>query len=67
VLTVDNDPQGNLTSSLLEDPSMLDAHTLKAYNEELSMPVQISENLYLLGLDITLAQVAERDFQVISK
>ena len=67
VLTVDNDPQGNLTSSLLEDPSKLDAHTLKAYNEEPFMPMQISENLYLLGSDITLAQVAERDFQVISK
>jgi chromosome partitioning protein len=67
VLTVDNDPQGNLTSSLLEDPSKLDAHTLKAYNQELFMPMQISENLYLLGSDITLAQVAERDFQVISK
>ena len=67
VLAVDNDPQGNLTSSLLEDPSKLDAHTLKAYNEEPFMPMQISENLYLLGSDITLAQVAERDFQVISK
>jgi cellulose biosynthesis protein BcsQ len=67
VLTVDNDPQGNLASSLLEDPSMLDAHTLKSYNAEPFMPMQISENLYLLGLDITLAQVAERDFQVISK
>jgi chromosome partitioning protein len=67
VLTVDNDPQGNLTSSLLEDPSKLDAHTLKAYNEEPFMPMQISENLYLLGSNIALAQVAERDFQVISE
>jgi len=67
VFTIDNDPQGNLTSSLLEDPSKLDAHTLKAYNEEPFMPMQISENLYLLGSDITLAQVAERDLQVISK
>ena len=67
VLAIDNDPQGNLTSSLLEDPSKLEAHILKAYNEEPLMPVQISENLYLLGSDITLAQVAERDFQNISK
>jgi chromosome partitioning protein len=65
VLTVDNDPQGNLTSSLLEDPSMEDAHTLKAYDEKLFVPMKISKNLYLLGSDITLAQVAERDFQVI--
>jgi chromosome partitioning protein len=67
VLTIDNDPQGNLTSSLLEDPSKLEAHILKAYNEEPSIPMQISENLYLLGSDITLAKVAERDFQNISK
>jgi chromosome partitioning protein len=67
VLTVDNDPQGNLTSSLLEDPSKLDAHTLKAYTEEQFMPMQVSENLYLLGSDITLAQVAEGDFQAIFK
>jgi chromosome partitioning protein len=67
VLAIDNDPQGNLTSSFLEDPSEIDAHTLKAYNEELFAPAKLSENLYLLGSDITLAQVAERDFQVISK
>ena len=66
VLAVDND-QGNLTSSFLEDPSKLDAHILKAYNEEPFVPVQISKNLYLVGSDISLAQVAERDFQVISK
>lgn len=67
VLAVDNDPQGNLTSSFLEDPSKLDAHALKAYNDETFMPMQISENFYLVGSNITLAQVAERDFQVIFK
>jgi chromosome partitioning protein len=49
VLAVDNDPQGNLTSSFLEDPSKLDAHALKAYNDETFMPMQISENFYLVG------------------
>lgn len=67
VLSVDNDPQGNLTSSFLEDSAQLDAHTLKLYNEEPCMPMQISKTLYLLGSDRTLAQVAERDFQVIFK
>jgi len=65
VLIVDNDPQGNLTSSLLDDPSKLHAHSLKAYNVEPFRSMHISENLHLLGSDITLAQVAERDFQVI--
>ena len=67
VLAIDNDPQGNLTSSFLEDPAKLKAHVLDAYDERVFMPVQISENLYLLGSDFTLAQVAERHFQVISK
>jgi chromosome partitioning protein len=65
LLVIDNDPQGNLTSSVLEDPSMLNAHTLKAYIGESIIPMKVSENMYLLGSDITLAQVAERDFQVL--
>ena len=67
VLSVDNDPQGNLTSSFLEDSAKLDAHILKVYNEEPCLPMQISKTLYLLGSDRTLAQVAARDFQVIFK
>jgi len=67
VLAIDNDPQGNLTSSFLENPVELNAHVLDAYDERPFMPMQISENLSLLGSDITLAKVAERGFQVISK
>ena len=67
VLAIDNDPQGNLTASLIEDPIKLSAHTLRAYNEEQLIPMQITENLYLLGADITLAQVAEQDFQIMFK
>jgi chromosome partitioning protein len=65
VLAVDNDPQGNLTSSFVDDPAELRANILDAYDEKPLEPAQISKNLYLLGSDISLAQVAEREFQII--
>ena len=65
VLAVDNDPQGNLTSSFLDDPAELRANILDAYDEKPLKPAQISKNLYLLGSDISLAQVAGREFQII--
>jgi chromosome partitioning protein len=67
VLVIDNDPQGNLTSSFLEDPAKLNAHILDAYNERPFKPVQISNNLYFIGSNINLAQVAEQSFRTILK
>ena len=67
VITLDNDPQGNLTLSLLEDPAKLNANILDIYDGNQLEPVKISKNLYLIGSNITLAPVAERDFQVIFK
>lgn len=65
LLVVDNDPQGNLTSSFLENPKQLTANILEAYDCKPVRPMQISKNLYLFGSNITLAPVAERDFQVV--
>jgi chromosome partitioning protein len=65
VLAIDNDPQGNLTSSFLDVPNELKGNILDAYDEKPLEPVQISKNLYLLGSNISLAPVAERDFQII--
>jgi chromosome partitioning protein len=67
VLAIDNDPQGNLTSSFLEDPAKLEAHVLDAYDEKPFMPAQISNSLYLLGSNLNLALVAERRFAVVLK
>jgi len=67
VLAIDNDPQGNLTSSFLEDPVELNAHVLDAYDERPFKPVQISKNLYFVGSNLNLAQVAERNFRVVLK
>ena len=65
VLAVDNDPQANLTSSFLENQMEYKANILNAYEEKPVVPQKVSENLYLIGSDITLATVAERDFEVI--
>ena len=67
VIAIDNDPQGNLTSSFLEDPAELNANILDVYDGNPLRPLQISKSLYFVGSNITLAPVAERDFQVIFK
>jgi chromosome partitioning protein len=64
-LAVDNDPQANLTSSFLQSRTDLQANILNAYEEKPVIPQKVSENLYLIGSDITLATVAERDFEII--
>lgn len=65
VLAIDNDPQGNLTTSLLEDQSILTANVLDAYEEKQVSPQLIAKNLWLIGADISLARVAEGDFEII--
>jgi chromosome partitioning protein len=67
VVAMDNDPQGNLTSSFLEDPSKLTANILHAYDGKNLEPTQVSKNLYFIGSNINLSTIAERDFQVIFK
>jgi len=67
ILAIDNDPQANLTRAFLAHPKELRANILTIYENEHSHlePQQVGENLYLIGSDLHLARVAERDFEVI--
>jgi len=65
VLVIDNDPQGNLTASFFENPAEMSATTLDLYDGKSVSPIPVNDNLFLIGADISLAPVAERDFQVI--
>lgn len=65
VLAIDNDPQGNLTTSLLQDQGEIAANILDAYEEKPIAPQQVAKNLHLVGADISLARVAEGDFEII--
>jgi len=65
VLAIDNDPQGNLTSSFLENSANdLTAMTLDAYdgNEIRPQVLNGKGNLALLGANTSLATVADRNF-----
>jgi chromosome partitioning protein len=66
-LAVDNDAQGNLTNALLDDPSTLMANVLSFYDDETPAvhPQRIQQHLDLIGADIRLAKIADRDFEVI--
>ena len=64
-LAIDNDPQGNLTSSLLGQHTKLKANIISAYEEKPVTTQEVSKNLHLIGSDIALAAIAERDFEVI--
>lgn len=72
-LAVDNDPQGNLTGSLLANPEELQTDVLDIYNangkEKRATPAQeVSENLFLIGANIRLAKKINRgDFAILSK
>jgi len=66
VLAVDNDPQGNLTSAFLEDPTQLKADILNIYQNNVEVqPEQLSEKLFLIGSTIHLAKTADNDFDII--
>lgn len=66
VLAVDNDPQGNLTSAFLEDPTQLKADILDIYqNNNHVEPEKIDDNLYLIGSTIHLAKTSDSDFDII--
>jgi len=61
VLAIDNDPQGNLTSAFLADPSQFGADVISYYkpNIENAAPEVIAENLALLGANQNLATVSD--------
>jgi chromosome partitioning protein len=65
ILAIDNDPQGNLTSSWLENPDRMKGDILNAYDKKPLKPERLKHQINLLGANIKLASVAERDFQVI--
>ena len=66
VLAIDNDPQGNLTSAFLEDPTELKADILDIYQNTANVePEKISDNLYLIGSTIHLAKPSDSDFDII--
>ena len=68
ILVIDNDPQGNLTSSFLENPpQQLTANVLSLYDQEATplRPQTVGEGLDLIGADISLSLVNERAFDVI--
>lgn len=64
VLAIDNDPQGNLTSSFLEDPTEMKGTILNIYEDGPIELETINRSLSFLGAGISLAQVAEHDFQI---
>jgi chromosome partitioning protein len=67
VLAIDNDPQGNCTASFIADTDGKGGEILDAYDGKPLQPVSITKSLYLLGANINLAPVAEREFSVIFK
>ena len=64
VLCIDNDPQGNLTSSFLESPESLKSNIIRAYEGLELIPQAISKGLDFIGADIRLSSIAERGFQM---
>ncbi len=68
VLVVDNDPQGNLTESLIDRTEIeLTANVMDLYSGVVVQPQKVHENLDLIGANIHLAKIAEHDFEVIFK
>ena len=65
VLAIDNDAQGNLTGSFLENPEHLESDVLTIYNSDNKdkraiTPQRISDNLHLIGANISLAKKINR-------
>lgn len=60
VLVIDNDPQGNLTSSFIDEESGNQGNVLDIYDEKTGNPIEITDRLHLLGANINLAPVAEK-------
>jgi len=67
VLAIDNDPQGNLTKSFLEDPNAFTGDIFSAYTDDIPTPQPITPKLDLLGANQELSKVADMDFDNIYK
>ena len=67
VLAIDNDPQGNLTSSYIGNGKKLLADIMGIYEGKKVAPQNVGENIDLIGATIQLARVAEGDFELIYK
>ncbi len=65
VLVIDNDPQGNLTSSFIENPLSAKANILDWYEGRPVTPQAVSDNLHLIGAEISLARISEKAFDVV--
>lgn len=69
ILVIDNDPQANLTSCFLDDPSQLpkNSNIIKIYEEQnkLVQPFETFKNVDLLGSDIHLSKIIEKGIDVI--
>jgi len=67
VLVIDNDPQGNLTGALLDDPTAMKANVLGLYDPEQDKitPEKINDKLFLIGADIHLSKVSDSEFDII--
>jgi len=60
VLAIDNDPQGNLTSSFLEDPTSMKSDVMLCYQSNSKIkPQKISHNLFLIGANIHLSKMSD--------
>ena len=53
ILVIDNDPQGNLTSSFIDTDKEFKGSILDAYEEKPLKPIHITDKLHLLGANIT--------------
>lgn len=65
VLAIDNDPQANLTFSLIDCRSKRQSSLLDIYSDRPAVPQEVTENCFLIGSSVTLATVAERNYEVV--
>lgn len=59
VLAVDCDPQGHLSSSLIQNPNDLKFSTSDLLEQREGIPFQVNENLDVIGTDNSLANTCE--------
>lgn len=68
VLILDNDPQGNLTSSLTDKKLPQESNIYNLYSDEPVVPFQVNERLHLIGSDSSLSkQLSSSDIDLIYK
>lgn len=67
VLIIDNDPQSNLTSVFFDNPEDVTANILDIYKHDdyLIQPQNVAPNLDLIGSDIRVSTVVQKDIEVI--